>query len=299
MGSAVQYCIRHNLVRPPSFLETNLQYEVIMGSRAYGVADPTSSDYDIYGFAIPPKHYIFPHLAGYVLEFDTNYPQFNQWEQSHVIDESSGKDFDFRIYNIVRYFRLCFDNNPNMIDSLFVPEFCIKHITPAGQLIRDNRKLFLSKRCWTKFRGYAASQFHKIENKQPTGARKELVEKYGYDIKFAYHIIRLLREAEQILTEGDLQLDQSNDELKAIRAGEWSYDRLCKEFEVRKLAMEEIISKSPLREEPDRDKIRELLLECLELHYGKLGNDAIVIPTIVSDVFNNIQKELNRLQGVI
>lgn len=161
MGSAVQLCVKKKLATPPSWLPTNLQYEVIMGSYAYGVANKDSSDYDIYGFAIPPKSIVFPHTAGYIAGFE-NAPAFDQWQEHHVKDVDSDKEYDFSIYNIVKYFRLLTDNNPNIVDSLFVPEFCIKHITQAGQLLRDNRDVFLSKRCWPKFRGYAASQFHKM-----------------------------------------------------------------------------------------------------------------------------------------
>lgn len=168
MASSVHYCLKHKLITPPDFIKTNLHYETIMGSRAYGLSkNNKTSDYDIYGFCIPPKSIVFPHTAGYLIGFDNDYPKFDQWQEHHVKDESSGKEFDFTIFNLVRYFQLLFDNNPNIIDSLFTPETCVKHITAVGHLIRDNRKMFLSKQCWNKFRGYAASQMAKIDKELP------------------------------------------------------------------------------------------------------------------------------------
>ncbi len=298
MGSAVQLCIKKKLVSPPTWLKTNLHYEVIMGSYAYGVAEKKSSDYDIYGVCIPPKSIVFPHTAGYISGFEEA-PSFDQWQQHHVEDVSAKKEYDFSVYNIVKYFKLCYENNPNIIDSLFVPDFCVKHITAVGHLIRDNRKLFLSKLCWPKFRGYAISQMHKIDIKNPEGKRAELVQKYGYDTKFAYHLIRLLDEAEQILQYKDLSLDKNNEELKAIRRGDWNLERLKKEFEARKLSVEKLYEKSDLQNEPDKVKIRQLLIQCLEMHYGSLGDDCIKQNDLPIKVLQNISKELDKVRNLI
>jgi hypothetical protein len=57
------------------------------------------------------------------------------------------------------------DNNPNMIDSLFTPHDCVRHITKIGQMVRDSRKLFLHKGSWHKFRGYSYSNLAKLSTK--------------------------------------------------------------------------------------------------------------------------------------
>src|SRR5688500_4528079 len=48
---------------PPDWLPDNLLYETLMGSEAYGVSSD-ASDRDVYGICMPPKHMLFPHLAG-------------------------------------------------------------------------------------------------------------------------------------------------------------------------------------------------------------------------------------------
>src|SRR6184192_4198305 len=52
------------LISPPAWLPANTMYLTIMGSIAYGVADTNEdefqSDFDVYGFCIPPKEVISP-----------------------------------------------------------------------------------------------------------------------------------------------------------------------------------------------------------------------------------------------
>ena len=47
--------------------------------------------------------------------------------------------------------------------------------------MRENRRLFLHKGAWPKFKGYAYSQLHKLAIKSPQGKRAELVAEHGYD----------------------------------------------------------------------------------------------------------------------
>lgn len=79
--------------------------------------------------------------------------------------KSTGKEYDFSVYNITKYFRLVMENNPNMIDSLFVPRNCVIHSTPISEKIRENRKMFLHRGAWHKFKGYAYSSIHKMNFK--------------------------------------------------------------------------------------------------------------------------------------
>lgn len=293
MASALQYCCRHNLIKPPSYVESGLIYECLMGSGSYGCSkSDNSSDIDIYGVCIPSRNIIFPHTAGYLNIFDDGIrPKFEQYQQHHVKCESSGKEFDFTIFNIVKFFALLMKGTPNCIDALFVSEECVKHITQAGHLIRDNRKLFLAKNLWQTFRGYSVSQAKMLEGKNRVGKRAEDVENNGFDTKAAYQAWRLLAEAEQIITTGDLNLMRNAEEYKAIRRGDWTLDRFKKEFDVRKIALEEVFHKCTLPEEPDRNKVRELLLECIECHYGRSLTSADIVK---SDVELNTLREINK-----
>src|SRR5665213_119114 len=170
------------LIKPPPFVIGGTQYLTVMGSQSYGVAN-NDSDLDVYGWCIPPKDMVFPHLRGEILGFGYQTQRFDQFQQHHVMEKDTGKEYDLSIYNIVKFFQLVMENNPNMVDSLFTDETCVIKCTKIGQHVRDNRKTFLSKKAWHTFKGYAYAQMHKMRSKEhdKDGTRYEMVEKYGYD----------------------------------------------------------------------------------------------------------------------
>jgi len=309
------------LIHPPSWLPNNCQYLVQMGSVAYGVSD-NNSDVDVYGWTIPPRDVIFPHVAGHINGFGKQKKGFEQWQEHHINDLESRKEYDFAVYGIVKYFNLVMQCNPNMLDSLFVPQRCILHCTQIAEMVREKRRLFLHKGAFHKFKGYAFSQQHKMKTKGhkylkevedmednlgiprnttlekarelfkenkcieferyvklyekmvEVGGRAERCKIYQFDTKFAYHLIRLVSECEQILTEHDLVIDEKGrrEQMKAIRRGEWTVEQIDEYFEQKEKHLEDLYHSSSLPYKPDEEKIKELLLNCLEHHYGSLDS---------------------------
>jgi uncharacterized protein len=299
--STLERLTDQGLVKPPRWLPGNVQYETIMGSFAYGVSSDTS-DIDVYAWAIPPKDDLFPHLRGEVPGFGTPHARFEQFQEHHVHDRDAlgghGRTYDLTIYGVVKFFNLAMENNPNIIDSLFTPLNCVLHSTRVGNLVRENRKLFLHKGAWPKFKGYAYSQLHKLTIKAPQGKRAKLVEKHGYDVKFAYHVVRLLTEVEMILLEENIDLQRNNEQLKAIRRGEWTEERLRKWCADKESHLERAYAESTLRAVPDEPKIRALLMNCLEDHYGSLEG-CIVNPDRAVEALRNIQADLDRVKDLL
>ena len=290
MASVIQKLDEKGLLKtPPSFLRTGVQLEVIMGSTAYGVSNDTS-DMDVYGFCIPSRDYVFPHLRGEIEGFGKQGQRFGQFQQHHIKDHP--KEYDLCIYSIVKFFQLCMENNPNMVDALFVPRRCVLYSTSIGEMVRDNRRLFLSKACWPKFRGYAYSQLHKMKTKKPEGKRIATIEKYGYDVKFAYHVVRLLDEVEQILTTGDLDITRDRERLKAIRSGDWDMSRVEDHFAEKEKSLEAAHTNSELPYSADEAAIKDLLLNCLEHHYGSL--DAVIQR---DDAHLNALRQIDQITG--
>ena len=333
MGSIIDKLMKKQLITPPPHMKNNVHYEVLMGSIAYGCSND-ASDCDVYGFSIPYKDMIFPHLAGHINGFGKQIQKFEQFQIHHIKDKEERKEYDLSIYNIIKYFQLCMDNNPNMIDSLFVPRRCILHSTQVGEHVRENRKLFLHKGSFHKFKGYAYAQVHKMNTKSILPFIKECkklkidpltfdVEKvkeefeiskikyvvrlffestqggkltkrlpsvleHGYDLKFAYNVVRLLNEVEQIMTEHDLDLERNREQLKAIRRGDWTKDQVIKYFEDKEKSLEEVYTKSTLQHSPNEEAIKRLLLECLEMHFGSLEN-AISVDSSILGYVNKLE----------
>jgi len=273
---------KQGLIHPPKWLMSNVQFLGYAGSVAYG-ASADASDMDCFGFCIPPKEIVFPYsIGGEIVGFGRQLQSFNVWSEHHIEAKDIRKQYDFSIYNIVDFFQLAMENNPNILDVLFLPRRCVLHSTPVGEHVRANRKLFLHKGSFHKFRGYMFSQMSKIKNKTNSSnpKRAALIEAHGYDTKFASHVIRLALEAEQILVEHDLDIERNSEILKSIRRGEWTLEKIDQWATEKERALELSYASSNLRHSPDEKKIKDLLFSCLEMHYGNLQAAVVRNPSM-------------------
>lgn len=292
---------KRGLISPPKFLVPNTHYLTQMGSVSYGVSND-ESDIDVVGFCMPPKETVFPHLAGSIVGFGVEpYVPFKPWQKHHIVDpdkrtaEGQQVQYDITVYGIVQFFQLCMENNPNMVDAIFTPQRCILHATPVAQMMRDDRRVFLHKGSYPKFKGYAYSQLKKLKEKKQSENPKRAasIAAFGYDVKAAYHVVRLALECEMILTTGTLDLEANREQLKAIRRGEWTLDYLDEWFQRKEIQLEQAKTDSKLPDEPNEDAIKALLMRCLEQHYGSLEK-AVVQPTDAAKILAEMQAVIDR-----
>ena len=438
--SIVKSLYEKGLINPPEYIKDSIEYLSYVGSNAYGVSN-NNSDFDCYGWCIPRRIILFPYETGYIDGFGQKPEHFEQYQQHHIYDEDNKQEYDLTIYNIVKYFQLCMENNPNMVDSLFVPQRCVLSMSPIGQIVRENRHIFLHLGSFHKFKGYSYSQMSKMREKH-VGAKRlfefekehkldalevkdhkelmglielyaninyerlcfiddsktktyateqslinaidntsannvkdvinnwfrindkmrisadndekvysfvdlyklnyeahaeltkkgklklkvenvtcfdklhvkelfdqrlnnyvsifnklsreslykyyellaqfgffstkrmETVRKYGMDVKFAYHIIRLVGEVEQIMREGDLTLDRKDrrEHMKAIRNGEWTFEQIADWFDSKEKELQLLYNNCKIIPySPRFDEIRRLLRKCLEMKFGDLS----------------------------
>jgi len=252
----------------------NIQYLILHGSHAYGI-NTEKSDIDLYGFTMPPKDYVFPYDS-HVYGFDVGVPTFDQTVISHIPytrENGQQTEIDCQIYNITKFLRLVMENNPNMIETLFVNHTCrLIESQNIGSYVRLNRGYFLHKGIYHKMKSYAFSQLKKCKSQTREGKRKEVVEQHGYDLKFASHIFRLADECEQFLTLDykDIDLQRNREELKAIRRGEMTLEWIEEQFYSREKSLETAYQNSKLPHSPNIDVIRNILMECLEMFYGSI-----------------------------
>lgn len=272
MASKLVKLTKDRAVSPPSWLPNAVQYETLMGSHAYGI-NTENSDFDIYGWCMPPKEMLFPHQIGGEIEgFDSQKKRFSQYQQHHI--KAFNKEYDVTIYSIVRYFALLSDCNPNICDSVFVPNDSVLHITKIGEMVRERRDMFLHKGAHFKFKGYAFSKRNKAftKNPDPNSARYNLVLKHGYDTKFLSHCVRLLLECEQILETGTIDLRKDREHVKAVRNGLVAPEDVNKWFDEKESSLNKLYETSKLQHGPPRQKIKQLLIDCIEEQYGSISN---------------------------
>jgi len=112
---------------------------VLGGSHAYGMATK-DSDEDERGIVIGPIE---------------SYLGLSNFEQAE------DKVNDGVIYELKKFCKLALDANPNIWDLFWSEE--VRHITKAGEILKDNRDLFLSRKARFSFAGYAFSQLKRIK----------------------------------------------------------------------------------------------------------------------------------------
>lgn len=114
-----------------------LVFEVITGSKAYGLDTP-ASDTDIRGVFILPEDMFFR------LEYT---------------EQVNNETNDIVYYELKRFIQLLGKNNPNIMEMLSVPANCILHQHPVMDVLHP--EIFLSKLCEQTFANYAYTQIKK------------------------------------------------------------------------------------------------------------------------------------------
>jgi len=140
----------------------NLILKVRVGSHLYGTSTP-ESDEDFVGVFVPDAKY----LLG--LHLDEDYEGLNRTGEvdlNTVSKDTEGKNtseaVDFRAYTLEKFARLALNNNPNVLEILFVNPANVVFANDVGYRLLNLRHEFLSKNIKHRFLGYAFSQKHKM-----------------------------------------------------------------------------------------------------------------------------------------
>lgn len=245
--SIVAELTRRGLISPPSFVLASSKFEVKMGSWAFGTAS-SDSDVDVYGFFVPPKE--VARQAG-----------VDEFRVLHLIVD--GTEHDIVLYSLDKFIERCVAGKSQSLETLFTDDCNIIAMDAGARIVRDNRKLFLTKQAAREFRNFARLQLEGLVSRSFTeGKRGESIARFGYDVKAGYHIVRLMHEAKQILVEGDLDLKRNSEVLLEIRAGGWSEADIIACFQRLDAELEELLQCSNLAESPQPQEVASLLLLC-------------------------------------
>lgn len=123
--------------------EKQIAYLTVAGSRAYGTNTPTS-DWDLRGFFMEDMDTLLGMIPGREQIFD--------------------KKTDTTIYSFRKFISLVTNCNPNVIELLGTkPEF---HILTSDVFedVLAHKHLFLTKKAFYTFAGYALAQFRRLKN---------------------------------------------------------------------------------------------------------------------------------------
>lgn len=267
-----------NLINPPEYVLDNLCLLSFGGSISYGVNTP-DSDIDLIGFYIPPIEYIYqPGIY--------NFDKINVAEVYSVHHiQYNRKSYDITIYPITNLFKLALDGNSIILDFLVSSSEYIIYENDIGTDIRDNAFTFLSKKCVPKFLGFATSELASVEkrlidwnnyidNKDVSflskipASRIPLYQNFKYDTKHMGNLVRLIASLNDILTRRHYCPSDYSENIRKVRNGEYKFEDIKKTFLAVKETIPELERSSKLQDEPDRDKIRNLLVNSIEKFLG-------------------------------
>lgn len=313
----------------------NRLLEYPIGSHLYGTNTPTS-DTDFGGVFVADKRYY------------TGLGKVEEVDLSVVDKKENGRNsqdaVDRKFYEVRKFVKLAMENNPNIIEQMFIPTDKLIYSTDVGFYLLQHAHIFPWAGCYDKFIGYAVSQkkkmlvkrdnmqaiiagitvlksfnpkvyvaeqmvlvqarmadfgievkdtgqhlqfgdmhvqkndtfkqaLRKLEERRGkfSGRHNDFVSKYGYDTKFASHLIRLLTEGGELLRTGKLLFPLHNaDEILAIKNGNLTVHEVLEYAEELEDQMRGLKEKTHLPKKPQFDKIEKCLMTVVEMaHEGE------------------------------
>lgn len=187
-----------------------------VGSGLHGVTISGYDDRDEMGICIEPPEFVIGNAKFEQYQFRT---------QPEGVRSGAG-DLDLVVYSLRKWARLASAGNPTVLLMLYIPEQEIVSENSWGTHLRNNRDLFLSRDAGKKFWGYMMAQKEQMLGlRQKHTNRPELIAEYGYDTKFAYHMLRLGIQGIELLETQNITLpmqEENREFLREVRLGKYS-----------------------------------------------------------------------------
>lgn len=219
---------------------------VLAGSRLFGIDGP-DSDYDYIGATVEGEDYRLG-LKG-------------QFEQ----ETFKGENFEGTVYSLWKMVTMLMSGNPTIVTTMFADP------------IRDDygictdwfREAASSRKAGKAFMGYMTSQRLKMLGQKTGTNRPALISTYGFDTKFAGHMIRLGYQGCEYLETGTITLPMpyesttagSAQNVRDIRAGQWTLDQILGEAEALEARLERAYDTTSLPDEPDVAALNDWLID--------------------------------------
>lgn len=239
------------------------------GSELLGLADGDSDRDEIGIFIEEPKD-----LAG----FDT----FDYIQYRSAVDQTgdhharSGKgDVDLALYGLRKFIKLAVGGNPNLLQLLFASKSSCIIKTEIGESLQALAPKIVSKKCADAFKGYLHAQRLRLMGQagQMGVIRQDLIDSYGYDTKYAMHMLRLGLQGIELMRTGRLQLPmilEDRDYLLRIRHGERNKQQCLDGAAMWEADIDSLAQGSKLPDRPDYDAVEQWLMQQYK-DYWKMG----------------------------
>lgn len=253
------------------YVEKNLVLKTQVGSMVHGTGIPGQEDQDFMGIYIEERLDVFGHGADHAV-----------FRTAAEGERSTPDDIDETYYSLRKWLRLAEGGNPTVLLPLFTPSHQVEVETFAGSILRTDRVkgMFVSKKAGKHFSGYAKAQVERLNGRRSgMPYRPEVVEKYGFDTKFAMHAARLVYQGYEYLSTGNLVLPITETEegryIASIRRGDVTLADALDFIDYWDNRLEILIQTGDLPEVADPKAIAEV---SYDLHTFHWQHGALTVP---------------------
>ena len=242
----------------------------VVGSTVHGTSVSNQDDRDEMGICLEPPEYV------------TGLGKFEQYEWHTAWDRPGGRanrsgpgDLDITIYSARKWMRLALAGNPTVLLPLFAPEYVT--INGAGLELIDHADRILSRNVGLRFAGYMRAQKARLTGARSKNVnRPELVEAFGFDTKFAGHVVRLGMQGVEIMETGRLSLPmlyEQSQYVREVRTGKHSLEDILIEAEYWESELNRLIDSpnSAVRPTPDYEWANHWLHKSYTNHWEKIS----------------------------
>lgn len=251
----------YDFLRTNPHLGNNIILLGLGGSHSYGTNNE-NSDLDVRGIALNNK-----------AEILTN----------ENFEQVTNDETDTTIYSFNKIINLLTNCNPNVVELLGLKPEHYLHLSPIGQELLDNKKLFLSKRAVFSFGGYANSQLRRLDNKAVRLVSQSDKEK---------HILNSINNAKFTFKEKYFNLNDDAISLYIDKSDREEYDT--------EIFMDINLTKYPLRDYKSMwSEMNNIVKEYSKvgrrnqnaIEHGKLGKHMMHLVRLYLTCFDILEKE--------
>lgn len=189
----------------------------VVGSGVHGIAIPGTDDHDEMGVFVEPPERVLGMLA--------QVPHY-VWRTQPEGARSGPGDTDLVLYSLRKYLRLALKGNPTALLPLFAPAESVIVLEPLGKELRELAPAMLSQHAARRFLGFMNGQRDRllgVGRRSAMPNRPELVARYGYDVKYASHALRLAHQGLEVVRDGTLTLPMpaiEREEVLGVKRGD-------------------------------------------------------------------------------
>jgi uncharacterized protein len=233
----------------------------LVGSSVHGLVLDGTDDRDEMGVCLESRRYV------------VGFGKFEQWvyrsaaeREGHAGARSQAGDLDLTIYSLRKWARLALQGNPTVLLLLYLPEHAVVSRTSNGEQLQKLAPAFASRHAGRRFLGYLEAQRQRLvgERGQRDINRVDLVKQFGYDTKYAMHMLRLGHQGVEFLESGRLSLpmrEPVRSHLMDVRRGRSNLTDVLQECTELELRLSALLDSSPLPPDPDLRTVESFVMD--------------------------------------